>query len=137
MDATRREAYPFVVQPEGDQWFIFFPDLPGVMTQAESWEEIGTMAEDALSIWLDHQREYDRPIPEPRFEMDPNWDYSTVGDDMITTAGMAERLGVSQRRVLQIAERRGLGNRYGRSVLFRPDEVDLMKPGPVGRPKVS
>ena len=131
---TKSRNYSFVVQPDGDQWFIFFPDLPGVMTQAESWDQVGVMAQDALEVWLDHQIEEHRPIPEPKFEMDPDWDYSTVGDEWMTTEEVAATLGVSQRRVLQLAESRGTGKRFGRSVLFLPNEVEAMKPGPVGRP---
>ena len=99
---TKSRNYSFVVRPDGDQWFIFYPDLPGVMTQADSWDEIGVMAQDALEEWIESQTEERRPIPEPRFEMDPDWDYSTVGDDWLTTDDVATELGVSQRRVLQL-----------------------------------
>lgn len=132
---TKSRSYSFVVQPDGDAWFIFYPDLPGVMTQAESWDEIGVMAQDALEGWMESQIEDHRPIPEPRFEMDPDWDYSTVGDEWMTTEEVANQLGVSQRRVLQLAESRGTGKRFGKSVMFLPDEIAVMRPKPVGRPR--
>lgn len=132
---TKSRNYSFVVQPDGDQWFIFYPDLPGVMTQAETWDEIGAMAQDALEGWIESQVEDHRPIPEPRFEMNPDWDYRTVGDDWLTTDDVAAELGVSQRRVLQLADSRGTGKKFGKSVMFRPSEIEDMRPKAVGRPR--
>ncbi|MDQ3700894.1 MAG: type II toxin-antitoxin system HicB family antitoxin [Chloroflexota bacterium] len=45
--------YPFnvIADPDGG-YVIVFPDLPGCLTQAESAEEVGPMAEDARRLWL-------------------------------------------------------------------------------------
>lgn len=46
-------------------WVIWFPDLPGCMTQADTWAEIGAMAEEAVTLWLTDRLEQGLPIPEP------------------------------------------------------------------------
>lgn len=141
MVTTVREVlernYSFIAKAdlEDGGWVIIYPDLPGVMTQADSYEEVGEMAEDALRTWAEAQIEAGRPIPEPS-ELDlPEWDWDTVGEQLKTTAEAAEILGVSARRVLALAEDRGTGRRFGRSVMFTNDEIEQMKPRKVGRPK--
>ncbi len=40
-------------------------ELPGCLTQADSWEELLPMIEDAKRAWLESALEHDDPIPEP------------------------------------------------------------------------
>ncbi len=57
--------------------------------------------------------------------------------ELMTTEQMAGELGVSVRRVQAIANRRGVGWSIGRDVLFRPEDIEAMRPGKPGRPKQS
>jgi predicted RNase H-like HicB family nuclease len=136
LDQVLARNYTFVAKAdlEDGGWVIIFPDLPGVITQADRWDEIGEMAEDALRTWVAAQIEDGRPIPEPSDVAVPGWDWATVGVPLLTTSEVAERLQVTPRRVLALAANRGVGKKIGHSVMFRPDEVDAMRPGPVGRP---
>jgi antitoxin HicB len=49
-------------------WFARVIELPGCMTQADSWEELGTMVEDAMRGWIGTCLEDSMPVPMP--EMD-------------------------------------------------------------------
>jgi antitoxin HicB len=65
------KTYDFraVAEPEGG-WTIDYPDLPGCVTVADSYEEIGRMAEDVLRGWIQTAYELGQAIPEPRYEED-------------------------------------------------------------------
>lgn len=129
--------YTFVAQAdlEDGGWIIVFPDLPGVMTQADTWDEVGEMAQDALRAWVTVQLEDDRPVPAPAEHPLPAWDWDQVGVSLLTTKEVASKLNVTPRRVLAIARDRGIGRKIGNSVMFHPDEIEALRPGPVGRPR--
>lgn len=42
--------YTFIAKADPDDggWVITHPDLPGAITQVDTWDEIGEMAQDAL-----------------------------------------------------------------------------------------
>jgi predicted RNase H-like HicB family nuclease len=40
-------------------------ELSGCLTQADSWEELQLMIEDAKRLWLESALAHDDPIPEP------------------------------------------------------------------------
>jgi predicted RNase H-like HicB family nuclease len=40
-------------------------ELPGCITQAETWDEVGIMIEDAKRLWLEVALEHGDEIPEP------------------------------------------------------------------------
>lgn len=46
--------YRFEVVPDKEDggWVAHYPDLPGCITQASSWEELLSMLEDAKKSWL-------------------------------------------------------------------------------------
>ncbi len=58
--------YPFdvIAEPEGG-YVISFPDLPGCMTQVESLAEVGPMAEEARSLWIETAYDHGMTIPSP------------------------------------------------------------------------
>ncbi len=59
-------AYPFQVITGSDPgYFVMFPDLPGCMTQADTPEEIGALAEDARRLWIETEYERGNDIPLP------------------------------------------------------------------------
>ncbi len=58
--------YPYKVVAELDgAYFIEFPDLPGCMTQALRAEDIGPMAEEIRTLWLETEYERGAEIPLP------------------------------------------------------------------------
>jgi antitoxin HicB len=57
---------------EGAGWFARVLELPGCMTQADSFAELGEMIQDAMRAWIETALELERPVPEPR----PPEDYS-------------------------------------------------------------
>jgi predicted RNase H-like HicB family nuclease len=52
------------VDPEGG-YVVRFPDLLGCVTQAETIEEIGAMAEEARVLWIETEYEAGEEIPLP------------------------------------------------------------------------
>ena len=66
LDQYLRLSYPFnVIAPEEGGFVVVFPDLPGCMTQVESADEIGPMAEDARRLWIEVEYESGSDIPLP------------------------------------------------------------------------
>lgn len=55
-------------------WFAKVIELPGCMTQADSFAELGEMIEDAKRAWIESALEDGEEIPLPRREDD--YDYS-------------------------------------------------------------
>lgn len=60
--------YPFdvVAEPEGG-YVILFPDLPGCMTQVESLTDIGPMAEEIRTLWIETAYDHGIAIPPPSY----------------------------------------------------------------------
>ena len=60
--------YPFdvIADPDGG-YVIRFPDLPGCLTQVEHLDEIGPMAADARSLWIETEYERGADIPMPSY----------------------------------------------------------------------
>ena len=55
---------------------------------------------------------------------------------LMTVADMAAALSVSERRVRALAKARGIGWQPGQGVwVFRPADVEALRPGPPGRPR--
>lgn len=106
------------------------------MTQADTYEEIGEMAKEALEVWAEAQIEDGLPIPEPGDYPLPEWNWDAAGPALLTTKEVAARLRVTPRRVLALAADRGVGERFGRSVMFREEDVSRLQPGSVGRPAI-
>ncbi|HUN05853.1 MAG TPA: type II toxin-antitoxin system HicB family antitoxin [Aggregatilineales bacterium] len=40
-------------------------ELPGCLTQADTWEELSLLIEDAKRLWLESAIAHNGPIPEP------------------------------------------------------------------------
>lgn len=56
-----RETYP-----ENTGWAARVVELPGCITQADTFEELGEMIDDAMRGWIEVSLEDGDPIPEPR-----------------------------------------------------------------------
>ena len=59
--------YRFEVIPDKEDggYVAHYPDLPGCVTQADTWEELLTMLEDAKRTWLRAALEDGMEIKEP------------------------------------------------------------------------
>ncbi|HEX2619969.1 MAG TPA: type II toxin-antitoxin system HicB family antitoxin [Phototrophicaceae bacterium] len=59
--------YTMEIIPDTEQggWFIKIKELRGCMTQADQWEDVLPMIEEAQRLWLEVALEHDDPIPEP------------------------------------------------------------------------
>lgn len=53
-------------------YFARVVELPGCMTQADTFAELGEMIEDAMRLWIGSSLEDGQPVPEPR----PQEEYS-------------------------------------------------------------
>ena len=52
-------------EEEGGGWFAEISQLPGCMSDGESYEEALTNLNDAKRAWIETSLELGRPIPEP------------------------------------------------------------------------
>lgn len=57
--------YRMIITPDDEGFGVEIPDLPGCFTHAEKWEDIQTMAHEAMSLWIGVMLEDGKPIPEP------------------------------------------------------------------------
>ncbi len=66
-------AYPFTVHadPVGG-YVVVYPDLPGCMTQVDTLDEIGAMADEARRLWIETEYEQGHQIPEPSKQEGPS-----------------------------------------------------------------
>ncbi len=104
-------AMPYTIEVVRDEsqeysgWFARVIELPGCMTQADTFEELGGMIEDAMRVWIEAALEDGQTIPEPR----PIEDYS--GKFVVRLpkslhrqlAERAQREGVSLNALVSIA----------------------------------
>lgn len=131
--------YSFVAAADLDDggWVIKYPDLPGCMTTADTYDEIATEARAALEAWATSRINHGEPIPEPGNYPLPEWDWSDDGaeGEVMTTEQVAQHLGVTPRRVRAIAVQRRLGKKLGRSLVFHRSELAKLRPGRRGRPR--
>ena len=75
MDKRSIEEYlnlPYTIEvvrdsdPNNPGWVASVAELPGCITQAESFEELGEMIEDAMHSWIEVALADGHSIPEPR-----------------------------------------------------------------------
>ncbi len=108
---------PYAIEVVYDQsddhpgWFARVVELPGCMTQADTFAELESMIEDAMRGWIEAGLEDGQPIPEPR----PAESYS--GKFVVRLprslhrqlAEAAERDGVSLNAYVSVALGRAVG----------------------------
>ena len=62
---------PYTVEVQHDQsggragWFARVVELPGCMTQADAFDELETMVQDAMQAWITTALDVGLPVPEP------------------------------------------------------------------------
>lgn len=57
-------SYEIIPSEEGG-WVIKVKELPGCLTQADKWEDIPSLVQDAMQGWIEVALEFNDPIPEP------------------------------------------------------------------------
>ncbi|MEO8392413.1 MAG: type II toxin-antitoxin system HicB family antitoxin, partial [Chloroflexota bacterium] len=55
-----------IIRSEEDGWVIKVKELPGCMTQADKWEDIPNLIQEAMHGWIEVALEFGDPIPEPQ-----------------------------------------------------------------------
>jgi antitoxin HicB len=67
---------PYTLEIQRDEgvtysgWFARVRELPGCMTQAERFEELAPMIEDAMRAWIETALEDGQPVPEPQKQIE-------------------------------------------------------------------
>jgi predicted RNase H-like HicB family nuclease len=152
LDAALLARYPFeaiLEDEEGSAWAIFFPDAPGCMTRAETWEEIGPAALEALHSWLNGSDASGMYLPAPSYleprphtanaREDRRRDYVSIDLDkqtLFTVRDVADYAGITPGRVRQIAGERNIGTIVGGVRLFRREDLQAFtNRRPAGRPR--
>jgi predicted RNase H-like HicB family nuclease len=57
--------YTVIFEKGPNSWGAYVPDLPGVITVADSREEAESLIQEAIQFHLEGMREEGLPIPEP------------------------------------------------------------------------
>lgn len=59
--------YSMVIQwsDEDAAYIVTVPELPGCITHGATYEEAVQQGQDAIASWIDANRAWGRPIPEP------------------------------------------------------------------------
>ena len=104
---------PYLVEVRHDEdgWFAKVPELPGCMTYADTFEELGPMIEDAKRGWIEDALEHGDPVPEPRTAEDFSGKFNlrvpkSLHRDLARTA---EEEGVSLNQLVVTALARSVG----------------------------
>jgi antitoxin HicB len=115
-----------VVKDENDEysgWFARVVELPGCMTQADTFAELSEMIKEAIALWIETALEEGHTIPLPRSTEDYSGRFvvrlpKSLHRELVE---MAEREGVSLNTFVNVA----LGKAVGQTRNTRTDELDL------------
>lgn len=65
------QRYPFVATAYDGGWTITFPDLPGAVTDAETYDDIGPAIQEVLFLFIETLLADGKPVPPPSLDLDP------------------------------------------------------------------
>jgi antitoxin HicB len=65
-DAAYYLSLPYTIEDGVAYWFARVRELPGCMTEAERFEQLDGMIQEAMTSWLEDALADGDPIPEPR-----------------------------------------------------------------------
>lgn len=114
---------------EGEEsWFAKVVELPGCMTEADTFTELGEMIEDAMRAWIEIALEDGQAIPEPR----PTESYS--GKFVVRVpkslhrelAEAAERDGVSLNTFVNVALAQAIASTKATFVETAPTKISAL-----------
>lgn len=114
-----------IVKDEGDDyagWFARVVELPGCMTQADTFEELSELIRDAMRAWLESALEDGETIPLPRSIEDYSGRFvvripKSLHRELVE---MAQREGVSLNTFVNVA----LGKAVGQTRVRQDSELD-------------
>jgi len=91
--------------PENPGWVAQIAELPGCLTQADTFEELGAMVQDAMRSWLTAALALGNPIPEPAADEEYSGKFvarlpRSLPRQLVETA---EREGVSLNQLVNVA----------------------------------
>ena len=115
-----------VVKDETDDysgWFARVVELPGCMTQADSFEELSDMIKDAMAAWIESALEDGERVPVPRSTEDYSGRFvvripKSLHRELVE---MAERDGVSLNTFVNVA----LGKVTGQKKDIQANELNM------------
>ena len=132
---------------EDPGWVARVKELPGCITQGDTFEELGEMVEDALRSWIEIALEDGISIPEPRFDEEYSGKFvvrlpRSLHRELVETA---EREGVSLNALVITALAKAVGSRIpetNQALAYSPTNVSVhaaaeRKPGSMGKPKLG
>lgn len=132
MTAMTMEQYlelPYTIEVTKDEsdeytgWFARVVELPGCMTQADTFEELSEMIKDAMTAWIESALEDGESIPLPRSIEDYSGRFvvripKSLHRELVE---MAEREGVSLNTFVNVA----LGKVTGQSKNKQVNELNI------------
>ncbi len=110
--------YPVAVWEEEGVYSATVPDLPGVITEADSWEALDEEVKEAIAGWMECELDSDRAIPMPRpiraWQVPPYDDcaWLIVDVDLSALSDKTERINIclpsrARRRLDRLAAKAG------------------------------
>ena len=129
MTAEKYLDLPYTIEVTKDEseeysgWFARVVELPGCMTQADTFEELSAMIEDAMRAWIESALEDGESIPLPRSIEDYSGRFvvripKSLHRELVE---MAEREGVSLNTIVNVA----LGKVVGQSRNPQVNELNV------------
>lgn len=104
-------------------------ELPGCITQSETWAAAGEMVRDAMRAWIETALEDEQPIPEPGQDVPPARMLvrlpRSLHQELLRTAAR-EGVSLNQFVVYQLAHLAGRTARV--TALTKPEESSLTPP---------
>lgn len=102
---------PYTIQvyrdsdPENPGWVATVAELSGCMTQADTFEELGEMIDEAMRLWIEAALEDGVEIPEPRLEEDYSGKFVVRVPNSLhrNLSIVSEREGVSLNSYINVA----------------------------------
>ena len=103
-------------------WVATVAELSGCMTQADTFEELGEMIDEAMHLWLEAALEDGIEIPEPRLEDDYSGKFVVRVPTSLhrTLAVQSEREGVSLNSYINVALASYTGREISRKSISLP-----------------
>ena len=122
-------ALPYTIEVQKDEgenysgWFARVVELPGCMTQADTFAELSEMIEEAMALWIETALEDGETIPLPRSVDDFSGRFviripKSLHKELVE---MAEREGVSLNTYVNVA----LGKTIGQERKTQNKELGL------------
>jgi antitoxin HicB len=98
--------------PEHPVWFAQVKELPGCMTEADTWEQVQEMIRDAQAGWIDVRLPKGLPIPEPQVAVEYSGRFNVrlpkyLHRDLVQAA---KRKGVSLNQLVNVVLSRAVGH---------------------------